>query len=177
MTWHPTHCCTLCQMRPGQHGPRCINLPTGAEGIGTAAPAARLKKVMPDTVLCRRKAMPLRAASGAGPPDADSVRALLAAGDVRLTDCNLPDGLEERAHNMAEYFDACVRYEYLASFFKRMPRQVLAHKLCDLAFAFVTHNRNECVRFLPEDPAEFVYYYDRGVLLGLNRESSQLLID
>jgi hypothetical protein len=48
-----------------------------------------------------------------------------------------------------------------------MPKRVIEHKLCDLAFAFLTHNQKTCVRFLPAAAApgaaaEFVYYYDRG---------------
>jgi hypothetical protein len=115
VTWHATHCCALCELRPGQHGPRCI--PTAGDAAakgGTSALASTTRPPRkPDAVLCRRKAMPLHTASGKGPPDADAVRRLLAKGSVRLTDCNLPDGLDENEHNMAEYFDSAVRYTYL----------------------------------------------------------------
>ena len=37
VTWHVSHCCALCSVRPGQHGGRCARKPLSA---GTCAPAA-----------------------------------------------------------------------------------------------------------------------------------------
>ena len=56
-------------------------------------------------ILCRRKANPIgmgRDAAGESPATPEAVRSLLRLGKVRLSDANLPDGLEEHEHNMAE---------------------------------------------------------------------------
>lgn len=55
------------------------------------------------SVLCRRKAMPRHGRTQGPPPtDAQSVRDLLSSGAARLTDADLPDGIADEEHNMAE---------------------------------------------------------------------------
>ena len=125
---------------------------------------AEIASAVPSTtcILCRRKAMLQGETTDTNPQDAHTVRKMMADGVVRLTDCNEPDGLDESQHNMAEYFDAAVRYDTLASFVFNMPSKVIGHKLCDLAFGFVTTNCRTCVRFMPRAADEFVYFYNRG---------------
>lgn len=119
-----------------------------------------------NALLCRRKAMkranPAAPAPAAEPDDAAGVRALLASRHVRLSDCTLPDGLDDDDFNMSEYFDAAVRYGVLAAFFARVPRFVTRHRLCDLAFCFLLQKDPSTVLFMPSDPDEFVYFYARG---------------
>ena len=109
------------------------------------------------SLLCRRKAV---ARTGADEPtDGDGVRALLRAGQLRFTDCNLRDGLAEDEHNMAEYFDMCVRLSVIRSFFATVPTLVSQHRLCDLAFCFLFKSESSSranVRFMPTDD-DFVY--------------------
>ena len=113
-------------------------------------------------LLCRRKAMVLgKRAALAMPPDANAVRALISSGDVRLTDADQRDGLDESEHHMPEYFDVAVRYDRAATFFATMPPLVIAHKLCDLAFCFIVTSTKGCVRFMPPG-GDFVYFYQRG---------------
>jgi hypothetical protein len=116
-------------------------------------------------LLCRRKAMPRHRAGDTDPPDASAVRQLLARDDVRLTDANARDGLEDSDHNMPEYFDCAVRFELIRSYFAGMPDYVVAHKLCDLAFCFLATSGKYCVRFMPAGD-EFVYFYNRGASPG-----------
>lgn len=78
------------------------------------------------------------------------------------------DGLSEDEHNMAEYFDLCVRYSVVAQFFGRVPTFVTQHRLCDLAFCFLMQKDKSTVRFMP-DGDEFVYFYSVSSALGLQR--------
>ena len=118
-------------------------------------------------VLCRRKTVPLQSRGAAEAADAPSVRALCRAGHARYTDANAKDGLQEKEHNLAEYFDYAVRFETLARFFDGVPRCVVAHKLCDMALAFVLNKGGmSTLRFMPDAQQEFVYYYARGGRAG-----------
>ena len=67
---------------------------------------------------------------------------------------------------MAEYFDLAVRFTALVAFFATVPPLVTQHKLCDLAFCFLYGRDKRTVRFLPDDPQEFVYFYGRGNQAG-----------
>ena len=139
-----------------------------AEQCAAASYAAR-------AVLCRRKTIPYYAARGPEPVNGDDVREMLAARACHCTDADLPDGLEEDEHNLAEYFDYAVRYEVLSTFFAQTPVAVTQHRFCDLSFAFLLNHRGpSTVRFLPSDPAEFVYYYSRGATAGGASNSREL---
>ena len=111
-------------------------------------------------LLCRRKCLARHGAIE--PRDAEGVRRLMRARHARYSDCNLKDGLEEDEHNMAEYFDAAVRFSVVSQFFESVPRFMTRHRLCDLAFCFLIQKQPTTVRWMPEGQRDFVYFYSRG---------------
>lgn len=114
-----------------------------------------------DAVVCGRKTRPSRAdVPVPNVADADGVRALLASGAARFTRLSAHD-VSVESFNMDEYFDYAVRFDVLRRFVTSIPRVVITHKLCDLAFT----KRLRAMKppaFTPEDPAEFVYWYSRS---------------